>query len=91
MILLNPIKNLPYYHVTILSHYHDICLLHHYFTLLPSYHFIVIDSALRMHLQFGLFSIRTSGPQLVHQRLWYVLYCLWESVYKRSLAANLEV
>ena len=28
----------------------------------------------------------TSGPQLVHQRLWYVFY-LWESAYKRSLAA----
>ena len=38
-----------------------------------------------MHLQFGLFSILTSGPQLVYQRLWYVLSCLWESAYKRSL------
>ena len=25
--------------------------------------------------------------QLVHQKLWYVLSCLWESAYKRSLAA----
>ena len=47
----------------------------------------LINPAQRMHLQFGLFSIPTSGPQLVHQRLWYVLSCLWESACKRSLAA----
>ena len=35
-------------------------------------------------LQFEVFS---SGPRLVHQRLWYVLSSLWESAYKRSLAA----
>ena len=29
----------------------------------------------------------TSGPQLVYQRPWYVLFCLWKSAYKRSLAA----
>ena len=46
-----------------------------------------IDPAQRMHLQFGLFSIQTSGPQLVHQRLWYVLSCMWESANKRFLAA----
>ena len=28
-----------------------------------------------------------SGPWLIHQRLWYVLACLWESAYKRSLVA----
>ena len=28
-----------------------------------------IDPAWQMHLQFGLFSIQTGGPQLVHQRL----------------------
>ena len=39
-----------------------------------------------VHLQFGLFSFPTSGPQLVRQRLWYVLCSLWESAYKRSLA-----
>ena len=44
-----------------------------------------IDPAQRMYLQFGLFSIPTSGPQLVQQRLWYVLCCLWESAYERSL------
>ena len=27
------------------------------------------------HLQFGLFSVATSGPELVHQGLWYVLCC----------------
>ena len=53
-----------------------------------------IDPAWKMHFQFGLFSIPTSGPQLVHQRLWYVLSCLWESVYplllirKGSLCAD---
>ena len=26
----------------------------------------------------GLFSVPTSGPQLVHQGLWYVLSCLWK-------------
>ena len=36
---------------------------------------------------YGLFSVLTSGLQLVHQRLWCVLSCLWESAYKRSLAA----
>ena len=38
-------------------------------------------------LQFGLFSVPTSGPQLVYQRPWYVLFCLWKSACKRSLAA----
>ena len=28
-----------------------------------------IDPAQQMHLQFGLFFIPTSGPQVVHQRL----------------------
>ena len=40
-----------------------------------------------VHLQFGLFSIPSIHPQLVHQSMWYVLFCLWESAYKRSLAA----
>ena len=39
-----------------------------------------------MHLQFGLFSIPTRGPEQVHQRLWCVLSCLWESTNKRSHA-----
>ena len=46
-----------------------------------------IDPAQSMHLQFGLFSVLTSGPQLAYQNLWYVLSCLWEIVYERSLAA----
>ena len=29
----------------------------------------------------------TCSPQLVHQNLWYVLSCLKQSTYKRSLAA----
>ena len=32
-----------------------------------------VDPAWRMHLQFGLFSNPTGGPQLVHQRMWYVV------------------
>ena len=32
--------------------------------------------AWRMHLQFGLFFVPISGPQLVHQRLRYVVLCL---------------
>ena len=31
--------------------------------------------------------LATSGPQLVYQRPWYVLFCLWKSAYKRFLAA----
>ena len=29
-----------------------------------------------------------SAPRLVYQRLWYVLSCLWDGAYKRTLAAN---
>ena len=36
---------------------------------------------------YAVFSVPTSGPQLVYQRPWYVLFCLWKSAYKRSLAA----
>ena len=32
-----------------------------------------------------LFLIRASVPRLVQQRLWYVLYCLWDGAYKRPL------
>ena len=41
-----------------------------------------IDPAWLMHLKFGLLSVSTSGPQLVPQRLWYIMSCLWESAYK---------
>ena len=46
-----------------------------------------IDPSQSTQLQFGLFSVPTSGPQLVYQRPRYVLFCLWKSEYKRSLAA----
>ena len=36
-------------------------------------------------IQFGLFSVPTSGPQLVHQRMGYVLSCLCERAYKDPL------
>ena len=49
-----------------------------------------IDPALRVYLQFGLFSVPTSGPQLVLQRQRYMLSCLWESAYKISLTAYWE-
>ena len=45
-----------------------------------------INPAWQKHLQLRLFSVPTSGPQLVNQWLWYVLSCLWESAYKTSLA-----
>ena len=35
-----------------------------------------------------LFLVPASAPQLVEQRPWYVLSCLWEDAYKRTLAAN---
>ena len=34
------------------------------------------------------FLVPASAPQLVEQRLWYVLSCLWDGAYKRSFAAN---
>ena len=35
-----------------------------------------------------LFLVPASAPQLVQQRPWYVLSCLWNDAYKRTLAAN---
>ena len=35
-----------------------------------------------------VFLVPASVPQLVYQRLWYVLSCLWHGAYKRTLAAN---
>ena len=46
-----------------------------------------LSEVLSWHSSMVLFSVPTSGPQLVYQRLWYVLFCLWKSAYKRSLAA----
>ena len=34
------------------------------------------------------FLVSDSAQQLVKQRLWYVLSCMWNDTYKRSLAAN---
>ena len=37
----------------------------------------------------GLFPAITSVPQLVQKkRSWYVLICLWDGAYKRTLADN---
>ena len=35
-----------------------------------------------------LFLVPASAPRLVQQRPWYVLSCLWDSAYKRTLAVN---
>ena len=35
-----------------------------------------------------LFLVPASAPRLVQQRPWYVLSCLWDGAYKRTLAAN---
>ena len=35
----------------------------------------------------GLCLVPTSASQLVYQKLWYVIFCLCKSAYKRSLAA----
>ena len=35
-----------------------------------------------------LFLVPASAPRPVHQRLWYVLSCLWDGAYKRTLAVN---
>ena len=60
-----------------------------YASCLPVSMFVVCVylSMLCMYVCLGLFSVPTSGPQLVHQRLWFVLACLWESASKRSLDA----
>ena len=35
-----------------------------------------------------LFLVPGSAPRLVQQRPWYVLSCLWDDAYKRTLAVN---
>ena len=35
-----------------------------------------------------LFLVPATAPRLVYKRLWYVLSCLWDDAYKRTLAAN---
>ena len=47
---------------------------------------LLTDPAQWTHFQLALFSAPTSGPQLVLQRLWSVLSCLWKSVSKGHLA-----
>ena len=32
-----------------------------------------------------LFLVPASAPRLVYQRLWYVLSCLWDDAYKKTL------
>ena len=35
-----------------------------------------------------LILVPASAPRLVQQRPWYVLSCLWDDAYKRTIAAN---
>ena len=35
-----------------------------------------------------LFLVPASAPRLVYQRPWYVISCLWDGAYKRTLAVN---
>ena len=35
-----------------------------------------------------LFLVPARAPRLVYQRPWYVLSCLWDCAYKRTLAVN---
>ena len=37
---------------------------------------------------FELFLVPASALRLVYQRQWYVLSCLWDGAYKRTLAVN---
>ena len=46
-----------------------------------------IDCAQWIDWQLWQCSVPTRVQQLVQQRMWYVLSCLWESAYKRSFAA----
>ena len=35
-----------------------------------------------------LFLVPAIAPRLVYQRPWYVLSCMWDGAYKRTLAVN---
>ena len=48
----------------------------------------VVGSILPWGGPIKLFLILASAPQLVKQRPWYVLSCLWDDVYKITLAAS---
>ena len=41
-------------------------------------------------LPMELFLVPASAPRLVYQMPWYMLSCLWDGEYKRTLAANLK-
>ena len=41
-----------------------------------------------MYLFSPLSSLSASTPRLVYQMPWYVLSCLWDGAYKRTLAVN---
>ena len=64
-----------------------LCVMHNtiLLSLFAGYH--AVEHSAAKHFQFGLFSIPTSGPQLVNQMLWYVLPCPWENAYARALTA----
>ena len=40
------------------------------------------------YMVLELFLIPSSTPWQVQQRAWYVLFCLWDGAYERTLAAN---
>ena len=45
-------------------------------------------SSLHYEKPIELFLVPASAPRMVYQRPWYVLSCLWDGAYKRTLAAN---
>ena len=56
-------------------------------------HFLMVLCIIRSIPHSGLielFLISASDPQLVYQKLWCVLSCLWDGAYKRIIAANLK-
>ena len=50
-------------------------------------HMIFTDILIDVHIYCLLvcYFILTSGPQLIHQRMWYLLSCLRENAYKDPL------
>ena len=65
-------------------HTHQACIFHaaHLRILLR------IPTYIRMNGYIELFLVPASALRLVYQRPWYVLSCLWDGAYKRTLAAN---
>ena len=35
-----------------------------------------------------IFFVPASAPRLVYQKPWYIISCLWDGAYKRTLAVN---